>query len=69
MKTEATINGKAFDLYLFSGKDKENHKTIKVAVAATGISWLESDIFIANFPERGRSLSKQAGYQSMRALG
>ncbi|WP_031570827.1 hypothetical protein [Acidithiobacillus thiooxidans] len=69
MHVEATINGKDFKLNLTPGKQSENHAAIKAAVESTGISWLESEILVVNFPERGRGLNKQSGYQSLGASG
>ena len=69
MKVAATINGKDFQLNLTPGKQRENHAAIKAAVESTGISWLESEILVVNFPERGRALIKQPGFQSVGATG
>ena len=69
MKVKSTINGVETEIALFAGKNKENHATIKAAVESTGIPWVESDIFIADFPERGRYIIKQPGYSSLGAGG
>ena len=69
MKVEATINGKDFKLDLRPGNDRENHAALRAAVESTGGSWVGSEIWVFNFPEPGRSLSKQAGYQSLGAHG
>ena len=69
MKVEATINGKNFQLILTPGNQRENHAAIKAAVESTGISWIDSEILVINFPERGRGLIKQAGFQSVGAIG
>ena len=69
MKVEATINGKDFKLDLRPGKDRENHAALRAAVESTGSSWVGAEILVFDFPEPGRALSKQAGYQSLGAHG
>jgi hypothetical protein len=49
----------------FKGKEK----AIREAVIAKGFDWKDSDIFVANFPERGRYLQKSTGFFDMCAGG
>jgi len=69
MKVQAVINGVEIELFLKKGDDKSNHSIIKDAVEKTKKTWKESEIFIANFPEKGRCLSKQAGFTTLCASG
>jgi len=69
MKVQAVINGVETELFLKKGDDKANHSTIKDAVEKTKKTWKESEIFIANFPEKGRCLSKHSGFMAVCASG
>lgn len=53
-----------------SNIDRNRHiKVIQDTVKKAGFDWNESDVFVPNFPERGRYLQKGAGFQNMCAGG
>jgi len=69
MKVQAVINGVETELFLKKGDDKANHSAIKGAVEKTRKTWKDSEIFIANFPEKGRCLGKRPGFMAVCASG
>lgn len=50
-------------------KDKNTHKKIKQLVLDEELDWLECDVFVANFPEKGRYLAKASGRTQINAGG
>lgn len=69
MKITAKINGTEITIDLRVGEDKTNYAAIKRACIDTGKTFKESEIFTPNFPEKGRSLIKNAGFMSLSANG
>jgi len=45
------------------------HSQVKKAVIDAGYDWTETDVFIANWPEKGRYLLKQRGRINLSAGG
>ena len=45
------------------------HSQIKKAVTDSGYHWIETDVFVANWPEKGRYLLKQRGRTNLSAGG
>tara|TARA_R100001129_G_C5261849_1_gene231429 strand:- start:197 stop:421 length:225 start_codon:yes stop_codon:yes gene_type:complete len=64
-----TIDGVEHTVHAPGVNGKRAHKVIRDAVIELGFDWVESDVFIANFPERGRALKKSAGIQTLGAIG
>ena len=45
------------------------HSQIKKVVTNSGYDWIETDVFVANWPEKGRYLLKQRGRINLSAGG
>jgi hypothetical protein len=76
MKTTITINGLSQEVHL--AKHASNlrdqgeigyRQQIENICAISSIDYKAAEIFIANFPERGRYLQKSAGFSSLCAGG
>lgn len=63
------INGVDHTVHAPGINGKRSHKVIREQVVGLGYDWVEADVFIAHWPERGRALSKNPGYQSLQAHG
>jgi len=50
-------------------KGKYTHAEIKQVVIDAGFDWAESEVFIAHWPEQGRSLQKSKGRTQLTAGG
>ena len=62
MKAQVTINGVETEMNLpKKGYTLELKRAVK--------DWRGAEIFIANFPEKGRALQKSAGYETIGAIG
>ena len=46
-----------------------SHSQVKKAVIDAGYDWIETDVFVANWPEKGRYLLKQRGRINLSAGG
>ena len=62
------INGDTV-LTVSIGAGKYAHGKIKAAVVNAGFDWEQSDVAVANWPEKGRYLQKVAGRTQINAGG
>lgn len=67
MKVTATINKQDMEVILHRNMNAESQ--LRMYVEQAGLDWDNAEIFVANYPERGRCLSKSAGYKSVQAGG
>lgn len=66
MKIQATING---DKYETSADKNGADRALRQLCRENGIDWETAEILVVNFPEPGRGLQKDAGFQTLGAIG
>lgn len=69
MHVQATINGREISVDLRRGNPAQVQRALRAATKAAGADWRGAEIFVADFPERGRYLQKSAGYESLGSGG
>jgi len=68
MKTKITVNGVDHLIHLPRNCTKL-HRALKAFAGSLGVDFIRANIFIYDYPERGRSLAKLPGYYSLCAAG
>lgn len=69
MKTEITLNGQTETIHIAKEVHLGAERQLRVYVKQKGIDWIDAEFFIADFPERGRFMQKQKGFQTIQAGG
>lgn len=69
MKTKITLNGQTEIINIAASLNLGAEKQLRAFVKEKGINWIDAEFFIADFPERGRFMQKQKGFQNVVAGG